>query len=586
MPERSVEFGKPEIHLKRRRKLFAAVRHGILQPAAMFVLGASLLLIVSISRGGSIFDDDFTPPKRADPEPDQPVPTPPETPAIPAPENPRQPAIKPPGPQVPIPTTHHKLPDTVSRATCRKLFEKVYAKELKDRAPAARRKLAQKLLDEAGKAAEGSADRFVLLNGAIKAAEEGQSLRMCFSAAKQLAKEFGVDELAAKTDAATKTFAGASSPALSSVSNVEALMALADQLVAEDAFTTVVPVESALQRAMPGIADADLKAEVKSQIRDVASIREAKEKLAPAIEKLKQSPDDPAANLAAGSYLCFLRGHWDQGLPLLAKSSDAQLKNLAMADLAHPAGADKLSKLGDGWFAEASKLPAPDRSGAMQHAGNLYRSAAADMTGLQRLAIDKRFAQIPPSNRHRHVDLIDLFDPATSVVNGVWRMRDGSLACETGQFARVGFPYEPPEEYDFRISFTAIQQDQTIAQILSCAGHQFEYQVAAWHNTVAGFGLVGGVNAKDNKTSKHKARWLNAGQYYVSLVKVRKTGVEAYLDGQLVTSLKTDYSNVGPDGNWPMPRMNAIGFGALDDAVCFDSAEIVEITGDGKQATP
>ena len=65
----------------------------------------------------------------------------------------------------------HSVPDRVSRAKCRKLFEEIYANELKDRSPAARRKLAQTLLDEAGKTAEGSPDRFVLLNGAIQAAE-------------------------------------------------------------------------------------------------------------------------------------------------------------------------------------------------------------------------------------------------------------------------------------------------------------------------------------------------------------------------------------------------------------------------------
>ena len=322
--------------------------------AAMIVLGLTLLLMAPVSRGGSIFDDDYTPPKRAEAAPQQAAPTPPETPAVPVPPSPEQPVNRPPDVAVPpakapeIP--HRALPDKTSLTKCRKLFEEAFSTELKDRSPAARRKLAQRLLYEAAKTAEGTADRYMLLVGAIQAAEEGQSLRMAFTAAKLLAGEYGSDELATKADAAAKTFAGAPLPALSSVANIELLLTLADQLVAEDAFTTVAPVESALQRAAGGISDPDLKKEAAGQIREVAAIREAHDKLAPAVATLKQSPNDPAANLAVGSYLCFQRGKWDKGLPLLAKSSDAQLKSLATAELAAFAGGDAMIKAADGWY--------------------------------------------------------------------------------------------------------------------------------------------------------------------------------------------------------------------------------------------
>ena len=234
---------------------------------------------------------------------------------------------------------------------------------MKDRSPGAAGKLAQTLLDNAAKTAAGSPDQFVLLNGAISAAEEGQNLRICFTAAKLLATGYGIDELATKADAVTKVFSRSVSTSSASVGNIEEILSLADQLVAEDAFTTVAAVESALQRAATGISEEDLKAEVKNQIREVTTLRETRERIAPAIEKLKQSPDDPAANLAVGGYLCFRRGQWAAGLPLLAKSSDAQLKNLAKTELAQPTASDEMLKLADGWLAAAPKLAAPNVPG-------------------------------------------------------------------------------------------------------------------------------------------------------------------------------------------------------------------------------
>ncbi|MBI3877243.1 MAG: hypothetical protein HY300_15015, partial [Verrucomicrobia bacterium] len=41
------------------------------------------------------------------------------------------------------------------------------------------------------------------------------------------------------------------------------------------------------------------------------------------------TPDDPGANLAVGQFLCFVKGDWESGLPLLAKSDDNVLKTLA-----------------------------------------------------------------------------------------------------------------------------------------------------------------------------------------------------------------------------------------------------------------
>lgn len=556
---------------------FSASQFG--RRALPWIIGLLLLYWVPVLHAG-LFDDDSTPPKQSEhASKNQPS----ETRIPPAAEPPKsQPSdVTPPVSQGQPPELSRALPDAASRVKSGRLFAEVYAGALKDRSPAARRKLAQSLLEEAAKADKGSADRFVLLNAARQAAEEGQDVRLSFRAAKKLAAEYDVDELATKTEAATKIFSAASLAPLVSTNNIEALLDLADQLLAEDDLTDLIRVESILQRTISSIGDAGLKMEVRSQIQEITAIRETRHRIEPELVKLNKSPNDPAANFVVGSYLCFLRGHWEQGLPYLAKSSDARLKSIAVSELSHASQVDGIVKLADRWLAEAPSLPGPDRPKVMQHAADLYRSAEASSVGLEATLIEQKLASIPSSGRPHHVDLLDLFDPQTSMRQGKWQMEEGGLVSDPGDWARAQFAYTPPDEYDFVVSFSVLQGDDEVGQVCYCAGHQFYYAVGEDHNKFAAFGLVNGVEGRHTALAKKKDRWLLVGKHYVSIVKVRRSGVEAYLNGQLITGLKTNYSNLSLLGTRRLSRSDIVGISAYFMTVQIDSAEIVEISGRG-----
>lgn len=533
---------------------------------------------VPVLRAG-LFDDDATPPRQSEHVARNP---PSESTIPPVGETPKsQPSdAAPPVPKGETPAVARTIPDAASRAKSRKLFAEVYATALKDRSPAARRKLSQSLLEEADKAEKGSADRFVLLNAAMQAAGEGQDLRQCFRAAKRLADEYDVDEFATKTDAVTKIYS-ASVAQLVSTSNVEALLDLSDQLLAEDDMADLARIESILQRTVPSIPDAELRTEVRNQIQEVAAVRENRQRIAPELTKLKKSPDDPSANLVVGSYLCFLRGQWDRGLLYLVKSNDARLKGIAVSELSRPNEADAIGRLAGRWLALAPSLASPDRPKLMEHAADLYRRAIASSNGLEASLMEQKLASIPNLGRPRHVDLIELFDPQTSVRQGKWHMEAGGLVSDPGDWARAQFDYTPPDEYDFLISFSVLQGGGDVAQVCYCAGHQFYYAVGEEHDTFAGFGLINGVEARHTPLARKKDRWTVAGRHYVSVVKVRKSGVEAYLDGQLITALRTDYSNLSLLNNRQLSQSNIVGISAYFMTVQFDAAEIIEITGRG-----
>jgi hypothetical protein len=567
----------------------ASVRSAIFGWTAAFAMAAALLLPVTASRGGSIFDDDWTPPAKR-PQPTKPPAIPATTPATPA----NRPDTAPAAPQTAIPSraaqpavappVHRTLPDRASRGKVRKLFEEVFADYLKDRAPAARKKLAQRLLDEGIKAPEGTADQFVLLTGAMQAAEDALNIRISFAAAEELAKSYDVDELSTKVEAATKVFSGAPSPLMSSVYNVDALLTVSDQLAAQDDFVNLGKIESALRHGLSGIRDVELKEAVRNQIQEMTSIREAQEKIGPALEKLKRSPGDPTINAFVGRYLCFERGRWERGLPLLAKSNDVTGTDLAVMELRRPAEPKAIAALGDGWFDEAAKLSAPDRPKVLEHAAGFYRVAGPGLTGLRKLSVEKRLAEIPDTRRRRRVDMLETFDPATSVRRGTWRVQDGCLTAEPEGAGLVEFNYEPPAEYDFLIGFTIPHEKDCVVQVCYANGHQFEFMLGGWGNTIAAFERVNGLKDNNNNTTRKRKNWLSSGERYVAVVKVRKTGVEAYLDGQLVTDWKTDYSDMSLD--WGLSRPNVVGLGEASNDIRVDLAEIIEVTGEGKLLSP
>ena len=76
------------------------------------------------------------------------------------------------------------------------------------------------------------------------------------------------------------------------------------------------------------------------------------------------------------------------------------------------------------------------------------------------------------------------------------------------------------------------------------------------------FHYVKGAGIGANKTTVKESSGISDKRRYVSLVKVRKTGVEAYLNGKLITKWQTDYSDVEPAGFWALRDRKCLGIGA------------------------
>lgn len=345
------------------------------------------------ARAGNIFDDDWIPPKSAVQPHGAAAQPPPAVPNPPAPAT--NPAAAPsPNPQpqptpAPQPPARRPIPGKLEQARSRGLLKEAFAGQLKDRSVAGRKKLAQALLDEVPKTADNPSDEYVLLGGAIDASNDAGALDLCFQAADTMASQYEVDGLSIKTDAALKINLRGDSPA-TAANNVQAALALIDPLLAAEDFSTAAKILTTARHAAS--SDPALAWAVQQQLQIAQSLRAAKDRVAASVEKLKTSPEDPAANLAVGSYLCFSRGEWEKGLVLLTRGSDAALKQLATLELSRPINADDMIRLADGWWELAAKRPNLIRPAIRQHAAIFYKLALESETGLRKTLLERRIA--------------------------------------------------------------------------------------------------------------------------------------------------------------------------------------------------
>src|SRR6185503_2337749 len=159
-------------------------------------------------------------------------------------------------------------------------------------------------------------------------------------------------------------------------------------------------VDTAEKSAAAGAANARKAKDVATAARAEAKGKELADqkqkllKFKAAREALKANPEDPAANAEVGQNFCFGLGNWEAGLPMLAKGSQEALKALATRDLANPEQAPDQIALADEWRELAEKETGAVRQRIRERAAFWYSKAYGASTGLAKVKIEKRLAEI------------------------------------------------------------------------------------------------------------------------------------------------------------------------------------------------
>jgi hypothetical protein len=580
-----------------------------------FSVPASLVIVAMIAASagaGSIFDDNWTPPKSTE-RPRQTVPAAPtatapaatpDTPQPkPAPAVPNQPTPVTPTPQAPVvvaPTVPARLPIPAKAdlARSRKLLREAYGDVLNDRSFKARRSLVRTLLDESDKPGNSPSDRFALLAGAIDAAKESESLPLCFTAADKLAEAFDVDGLKVKSQAATSMVLKAPSPA-ETAENARADLELADQLAAAEDFAAAARV---VALARPLAADnPELRDQVLKRSHSIDLARSAFDQVQPFLDKLKTAPNDAAANLALGIHYCLKLGQWDKGLAYLAKGSDAKYKELATAELAAPTAPADALIVAAGWWDRALQTGTSDADAkALKlHAATWYRFGQSGASGLAGKLVETRLNQaallgftggnspvatsaviaahsIGHSGPPGTIDLLRLVDVQRDVVEGTWTMGADGLKSEIRDKdapAKIRFPYDPPPEYDLNIELTRLKRGHRPFTVISCLHGSEKYLLV--------FGENNNRTIRISGTGDRDALRTDTGTTFVDnrrckiRVEMRKEKLAVYLDDKLVASCVITPGQ-GDNGRFWWVGDHVLGFGAWNSFI-IHSVKLTEI---------
>jgi hypothetical protein len=110
-------------------------------------------------------------------------------------------------------------------------------------------------------------------------------------------------------------------------------------------------------------------------------------------------PATPAENEKLGKRLCFMKGNWQEGLPMLADSADEPLKKLAQKELAAPESvADRLA-IADGWWAVSEKYQPPANKQIRRHAVEWYQKVVGELEESDRDRAEWRISLETPTPR-------------------------------------------------------------------------------------------------------------------------------------------------------------------------------------------
>ncbi len=282
------------------------------------------------------------------------------------------------------------VPSEAAQKKAAALVRDVYSEEYQQARTAAQKaKLARKLIEDAAKETEPSGQYVILRIARDLAAGAGDG-QAAFQAIDELDRGFAVDALQMKAAVLQQSSTLTSRPPDAYKNLVEALLPLLDEAIRQDRFELADGLVSTAKAAVVKARDANLRKNVASAAERVAQACASYEKVSEALDRLKEKPTDPKANCLVGKYCCFNKLDWEKGLPMLARGSDAVLKELATLDLDHPKESEAQATIGDAWWDLAEKAEANDKLAAQQRAKYWYEQAVPGLSGLVKARVEKR----------------------------------------------------------------------------------------------------------------------------------------------------------------------------------------------------
>ncbi|HWA98695.1 MAG TPA: protein kinase, partial [Pirellulales bacterium] len=194
------------------------------------------------------------------------------------------------------------------------------------------------------------------------------------------------------------------------------------------------------------------------------------------------------------------------------------------------------------------------------------------------------------------IDLLALVDVKRDAVAGSWTKSPAGLSVPSQLNSstagkgnpRLQLPYSPAEEYDLLLEFTPTAGQNDVGCLLAAQGREFWLRIDRrptgkdeWH---CGFGWIDGERIEESPESVKTAKQplLKNDQRYQLTIEVRRTGLQAVLDGQPLAAWTGDWQRLSiGDSFEKLPERQRLGLIAYGRGVTFHKITVREVTGHG-----
>ncbi len=417
------------------------------------------------------------------------------------------------------------IPDDAAQEKVMATIRDIYKDDYKDRTA-----LANKLFQRATET-QDTTERFVLLQEAKDLASETWQGKLAFDVIDVMAKEYEISGPSMKVEVFEQAVKKPRISPEQKIAIAKVALEVIDAAIGEDKFDVAKKAGRIASQLVRQTNNKDLLQEIVAKGKDVGIAAKAYADAQKAMATLKGMPDDPEANLIVGKYLCFNKGNWKKGLPMLAKGSDDTFKALAAKDVAGAANANEQVKLGDAWWDVANVQEGMAKKQVEDRACYWYRQASPNLSGLTKDKVEKRINKIQVGND----SIVDLLLYTQGKAG-----KGGLTLGPSSTPSTVAISYKPSGEYDLMLVFTTnrVQSFSDFLVNVPFAEKIYCFCVR-WSQ---GQDQLGFFKLDKRLEATVLPSNLKPGTKYTLLLKIRKLGVKAYLDGKLVCD--NEYGNL------------------------------------------
>jgi hypothetical protein len=285
------------------------------------------------------------------------------------------------------------VPSPAEAAKAQQLVKELFAGDYGKTKPAERAALAVKLLRQASDTKNDPASRFVLLYEARDMAVKAGDALTAARAAEDLAAFYQITAGEARQPLVALATAAMTPDAGRAAADI--LLAAADAVTAADDWDAALALLKAAETVARKSKNVAVTAGVKTRRAHLERAKTESEGIKEHVATLTTNPNDVAANLAVGRYLCLVKRDWEAAIPLLIKGARGPLKEAVDKDVAAAKG-DEAAQMAaaDTWYDLAAKMSGDTQTSLQLRAHHWYLLAFPKASGLNKVKAEKRIAEL------------------------------------------------------------------------------------------------------------------------------------------------------------------------------------------------